>query len=136
MSINIGSLVAHIGLNTRGLRRDVADAKRQIDQMAHNGTRSLGLLTRSISMGTAAIGAFVGARGLGAVISTGAQFQSSITRAGAVMQATEAEMRRLSETAREMGATTRYSATESASALGFLGMAGLMLLNLWRHYQG
>src|SRR5690625_6999007 len=41
-----------------------------------------------------------------------------------LFRSTASDMERLYEQASDLGATTRFSATESADAMGFLGMAG------------
>lgn len=51
-------------------------------------------------------------------------FEQEIANAGAVANATASEMQLLTDTAKEMGLTTVFSASESAKALSFLAMAG------------
>jgi TP901 family phage tail tape measure protein len=51
-------------------------------------------------------------------------FQDSMLRVKATMAASESDYERLSAFAREMGATTRYSASEAADALNYLALAG------------
>lgn len=58
------------------------------------------------------------------VLKLGANFEHSMLTVGGVMRATDEEFKMLEESAREMGATTEWSATQSADALQFLGMAG------------
>jgi hypothetical protein len=63
--------------------------------------------------------------GLGAaVVKTAADFESGMNGVRAVTGATGDDFEALQGKAREMGATTAYSATESANAMEFLGMAG------------
>ena len=61
---------------------------------------------------------------LSGFIEYGAEFEDSITRAGAVAGATGDDFEKLTNKAREMGAKTRYSAAECADALYYMGMAG------------
>lgn len=51
-------------------------------------------------------------------------FEESMSGVKAVTQATEEEFTRLVATARKLGAETRYSATEAAKGMAFLGQAG------------
>lgn len=51
-------------------------------------------------------------------------FEKTMRQVKAVTQATEAQFKSLSNTARQLGATTSFSATESAEGLRFLAMAG------------
>lgn len=57
-------------------------------------------------------------------ISIFAEFDDVIRQAAAVTKATREEFDLLAETAKRMGATTRYTARDAAEALRFLGMAG------------
>ena len=63
-------------------------------------------------------------KGLISTIGTFADFEQSIARAGAVSNATELELQRLSDAAREMGRTTQFSAAQAAEGLTFLSVAG------------
>lgn len=59
-----------------------------------------------------------------AVIDTGMKFEQSMARVGALSGATSAELDLLTSKARELGATTVFSATEAAEGMQFLAMAG------------
>ena len=58
------------------------------------------------------------------VIAVGEQFSSSMSEVGAISGATAEQMELLEKTAREYGATTRFSASESAQALKYMALAG------------
>lgn len=58
------------------------------------------------------------------IIRSGVEFEDTMKRAGAICGATGAEYEKLEKKAREMGATTRYNATQSAEAMTFMGQAG------------
>lgn len=63
--------------------------------------------------------------GLGtAVMAVGKQYEESMSNVQAISGATADEMDVLKATAREMGATTRYSASEAADGLGYMALAG------------
>jgi TP901 family phage tail tape measure protein len=57
-------------------------------------------------------------------LSVAVGFEDAMAKVGAVSGATDAELVKLTKTARELGASTRYSAAQSAEAMGFLSMAG------------
>lgn len=59
-----------------------------------------------------------------AALKVGMDFEEGMSNVQALTGATGSVIDRLSEQARELGATTRFSATEAANAMGFLGMAG------------
>ena len=63
-------------------------------------------------------------QGIADTIQTTAQFEQSMAKVKAITGATGAEFDTLTDFARELGATTMMSATESADAMAFLGMAG------------
>lgn len=57
-------------------------------------------------------------------IETGSQFEASMSKVEAVSGATGDELDALTEKAREMGATTMFSASEAAEAMNYMAMAG------------
>lgn len=60
----------------------------------------------------------------GIAMAVGSQYETSMSSVQAISGATADEMEALEAVAREMGATTRYSASESADALGYMALAG------------
>jgi TP901 family phage tail tape measure protein len=67
------------------------------------------------------VGATAAIRGTVSVI---ASFEQSMAQVRAITNATDEQMAVLTATARELGATTEFSASQAADALKFLGMAG------------
>lgn len=59
-----------------------------------------------------------------AVVSTLAGFEKSMAAVAAITRATDAELAALRDTAKQLGATTEFTASQAADALKFLGMAG------------
>lgn len=57
-------------------------------------------------------------------IQTAARFEAAMDKVGAITQADAADMQKLTETARELGEKTQFSASQSAEAMSYLGMAG------------
>jgi len=51
-------------------------------------------------------------------------FEQSMAKLGAITRSTGDELGNLEKTARKLGETTLFSASEAASAMTFLGMAG------------
>ena len=88
------------------------------DRMRNLG-RQAGELGRSLAIPAAAMA------GLAIVsLKSFATFEKQLVRAGAVSNATAAELTALEDAARDMGRTTMFTATQSAEALAFLAMAG------------
>ncbi|ARK32127.1 phage tail tape measure protein [Halalkalibacter krulwichiae] len=59
-----------------------------------------------------------------AALKVGMDFEEGMSKVQALTQASESEMKSLSDQAKELGSTTRFSASQAADAMGFLGMAG------------
>ena len=72
---------------------------------------------------TLGITAPVSALGAAAVRAT-ADFESAMSEVSAISGATGEDLKRLEEHAKEMGKTTKFSASESAEALKYMAMAG------------
>lgn len=57
-------------------------------------------------------------------VSTAMDFEAAMSKVKAITNSTDEDTARLTATARELGASTQYSATEAAQAMSYLGMAG------------
>ncbi len=86
-----------------------------------SGAAKSGLALTGKVMGTAATG--ITALG-GAAIKVGSDFEAGMSQVQAVSGASGEELEKLKEKAKEMGASTKFSATESAEALNYMAMAG------------
>ncbi|WP_077317571.1 phage tail tape measure protein [Virgibacillus proomii] len=60
----------------------------------------------------------------GAAIATGVSFDDSMARVQAISGATGDQLEQLRDKAKEMGATTKFSASQSAEALNYMALAG------------
>lgn len=58
------------------------------------------------------------------VIEVGSSFEKSMSNVQALSGATEEELQLLSDTAKEFGSSTQFSATEAADALSYMALAG------------
>lgn len=70
-----------------------------------------------------AVSTAVGA-GVAASIKVGSEFESEMSKVSAISGATGAELEELSEKAKQMGADTKFGATEAAQAMEYMAMAG------------
>jgi TP901 family phage tail tape measure protein len=57
-------------------------------------------------------------------IEVGASFESSMANVQAISGATDDDLKLLTDTAKKFGSTTKFSASESADALGYMALAG------------
>lgn len=130
MSINIGKAVAYLELDTSkfasGLTRAKNDLKVFGDSSATASQKLLGMssavgtvgtiLTKSVSVPLATVGALS--------IKTASQFEAGMSQVKAISGATGTEFEKLNQKAIEMGAKTKFSASESAQAFKYMAMAG------------
>lgn len=84
------------------------------------GLKSLGSMA---AKGLAAVTGSLTALG-GAAIKIGADFEASMSEVAAISGASAEQLDALTEKAKEMGAVTKFSASESAEALKYMAMAG------------
>jgi phage-related protein len=92
-------------------------------------TTNGGLKAFTVALGNLASQAITSVvQGLGdlvrSVVDTGMAFDTSMSKVQAVSGATAEEMSALESKAEELGATTKFTATEAADAFGYMGMAG------------
>lgn len=92
-----------------------------IDVAANQASKSIKRLGASL-LGISAL--FVAGRGFANALRIFTEFDDVMRQVGAVTNATAGEMEDLTEIAKEMGATTRFSASQAAEGLKFLGLAG------------
>jgi len=115
------------------MTRPVARMTKRIERMARNGSRSIRRLDRAFSGAHRTIartGAVVGAAALAATLAltalgkSGADFEQAITNVGAVGLQTRAQIAPLEKMALDLGATTKFTATEAAGAMEIMARSG------------
>ena len=85
-------------------------------QKAGGKIEDIGNAVTPVSMAVAGIGA--------AAVKTTADFDSGMSKVQAISGATESELSAMRDKAREMGAQTKFSASEAADAFTYMAMAG------------
>ncbi|WNF06384.1 phage tail tape measure protein [Brevibacillus borstelensis] len=120
-----------IASSTIAYDRATSKTSKSVDRLARDNTnlsRSFNPLNGLIKKTTVALGGLaIGAAGVGIAFDafkTAADFESSMSRVGALSGATRAEMALLTQSAKDLGATTVFSASEAAQGMQFLAMAG------------
>lgn len=117
------------------LTRNAKNADRSLDRIDGTSKRSFGTLHRSASRSNSILNKTKSLlMGIGLTMTTGAlaagiynvgtNFEKTMSSVQAKMGATRTEMVSLENQAREMGATTMFSANQSGEALDFMAMAG------------
>ena len=70
------------------------------------------------------------------VIEVGSSFEAGMDKVQAVSGASAADMEKLSAKAKEMGATTKFSASEAAEAMNYMAMAGWKTEDMLQGVEG
>lgn len=130
MSVNMGQAVGYLDLDTSkfktGLKSALADLKAFQSQTATNKDKLAALSSAATSTGKSLTkGLTVPIAGIGAAaVAVTAKFDAGMSKVQAISGATSKEMEQLRAKAKEMGAQTKFSATESAEAFNYMAMAG------------
>ena len=124
--MNIGDIVAHLKLNIQDFSENLEQARSQIQDTEQNMSKMGKVGETMTKVGTAlTAGVTVPLVAMGkAALSTYQQFEVSMDKVAALSGATGDDLKTLEETAKHMGATTKYSASEAADALGYMALAG------------
>lgn len=85
--------------------------------------KTAGTAFKGIATGIAVVSAAATAAGL-SIIKTGADFTAAMSEVQAISGASADEMERLTQVAKDYGASTSFSASEAASALKYMALAG------------
>lgn len=90
-----------------------------ISKLGKLGKSGLKVATRAVT----ALGVAAGT-GIAAAVKVGATFEAEMSKVSAISGATGEDFQKLTDKAKEMGAKTKFSATESAQAMEYMAMAG------------
>ena len=113
----LGDLVVNIGANTKDLNKKLGRVRRDMRQLSSNFTAVGQSMTRSLTMPLALVG--------GAAVKLAVDFESAMAQVKAVSGATAGDFKRLEQSAKDLGASTVFTAREVAalqlefSRLGF-----------------
>jgi TP901 family phage tail tape measure protein len=110
------ALIVKIGANMQNFDKQMNKLTKDVKAV---GTKLQGAgmaMTAGVTVPLLAVGA--------AAVKTGIDFESSMSKVSAISGATGDDLATLEAKAREMGATTQFSAKEAADAFSFMAMAG------------
>jgi TP901 family phage tail tape measure protein len=144
MASNVFEIYAKLGLDTSAYDKALDDAMQRaksasddIDGLGTGTTKTSGAMSKfgtvvkggvtgALKIAGAAIGAATTAVvGLGTYAAkTGMEFESQMSKVQAISGATGDELEALEDKAEEMGAITKFSATEAGQAYEYMAMAG------------
>ena len=130
-SISAGTIMAYMDLDMSSFNSAIDTAGEQLSGFASGGVAgALGSIGAAAETAGRALTLGVTAplmTAAGAAIQTGMQFDASMSNVYGLMSSlnlSQAQMDALRDTAREMGATTKFSASEAADAMGYMALAG------------
>ena len=130
-SISAGTIMAYMDLDMSSFNSAIDRAGEQLSGFASGGVvDALGSIGAAAETAGRALTLGVTAplmTAAGAAIQTGMQFDASMSNVYGLMSSlnlSQAQMDALRDTAREMGATTKFSASEAADAMGYMALAG------------
>lgn len=130
MAIDVGKAIGYLDLDTsgfeNGFKTALSDLKVFQDKTASFGDKMSAIGSSLTSSGKSLTTAVtLPVVGLGtAAVKTAADFDSAMAEVQAISGATGGEFDSLRDKAKEMGAKTKFSASESAEAMKYMAMAG------------
>lgn len=134
LSKEIEELSADLGENKKSLKNAesaAAELDKSLDDVGDSADDvvSGGLSTFTVALGNLAanvISSVINKMSelISTTIDVGANFEKSMANVQAISGATDDELQMLSDTAKEFGSTTQFSASESADALSYMALAG------------
>lgn len=130
-NISAGTIMAYMDLDMSSFNSAIDMAGEQLSGFASGGVAgALGSIGAAAETAGRALTLGVTAplmTAAGAAIQTGMQFDASMSNVYGLMSSlnlSQEQMDALRDTAREMGATTKFSASEAADAMGYMALAG------------
>lgn len=112
MSNGDGSVTIDTKLNNKEFKNGI----NQLESIGKKGLKGLTVATSTTMAGLATLGGYA--------VKVGSDFESGMSKVQAISGATGEEIDKLTEKAKEMGAKTKFSASESAEAFQYMAMAG------------
>lgn len=131
MAVDVGSAVGYLDLDISGFLSNLRTAQSEANSVSESietkfGKNIVGIGNKMTSVGstlTKTVTTPVAGAGA-AVIKMSSDFESAMSKVSAISGATGDDLNALNLKAQEMGAKTKFSATESAEAFTYMAMAG------------
>lgn len=114
------SVEAIISANVSGFVSGIKQAQSQMKSFVDKNQQTFDSF-KQVGAAATAGGAAIAA-GLGGAVKIAAGFQEQISKVGAISGASAQDMQLLSDKAREVGSSTKFSAKESAQAFEFMAL--------------
>lgn len=131
MATDVGSAVGYLDLDISGFLSGLQSAQSQANTASKNIATTIGNNLQSAGKSMTSAGSTLTKTvttpvlGLGtAAVKATSDFESAMSKVSAISGATGGDLDALNKKAQEMGAKTKFSATESAEAFTYMAMAG------------
>ena len=131
MATDVGSAVGYLDLDISGFLSGLQSAQSQANTASKNIATTIGNNLQSAGKSMTSAGSTLTKTvttpvlGLGtAAVKVTSDFESAMSKVSAISGATGGDLDALNKKAQEMGAKTKFSATESAEAFTYMAMAG------------
>lgn len=131
MATDVGSAVGYLDLDISGFLAGLRSAQSEADTTSKNIATKIGNNLQSAGKSMTSAGSTLTKTvttpvlGLGtAAVKVTSDFESAMSKVSAISGATGGDLDALNQKAQEMGAKTKFSATESAEAFTYMAMAG------------
>ena len=111
--------ISDLSTNLKLAEESIKNAESKFSGFTDIGNRVSGVgkkMTLGLTLPIAGVGA--------AITKMGMDFEAAMSEVGAISNASAEDMAKLEEKAKEMGSTTKFSASQSAEALKYMAMAG------------
>lgn len=131
MATDVGSAVGYLDLDISGFLAGLKSAQSEADTASKNIATKIGNNLQSVGKSVTSAGSTLTKTvttpiiGFGtAAVKVTSDFESAMSKVSAISGATGGDLDALNQKAQEMGAKTKFSATESAEAFTYMAMAG------------
>ena len=131
MAVDVGSAVGHLDLDISGFLANLKSAQSEADSASKSIASKIGTNFTSVGKTLTSVGTTLTKNvtvpivGIGtAAVKVTSDFDSAMSKVSAISGATGKDFDNLRAKAIEMGAKTKFSATESAEAFTYMAMAG------------
>ena len=143
MAVDVGSAVGYLDLDITGFLSGLKSAQNEADKSSKTMAEKIGgnltsagksltsagsSLTKTVTLPIVGAGA--------AVVKLSSDFEAGMSKVSAISGATGGDLDRLKEKAKEMGAKTKFSASESADAFTYMAMAGWKTEDMLQGIEG
>lgn len=110
------ALIVKIGADLKNFDKEMKKLTKDVNRVGTKLQDAGKKMTAAFTVPAVAVGV--------ASAKIGSDFEAAMSKVAAISGATGGELDALTEKARDMGATTKFSASEAADALGYMAMAG------------